>query len=54
MHHYLFEIREIIDEPEDLDAWIVYQSEANIEGFQSLQELLWDVSFCAEQKVKYY
>lgn len=45
MRNLVFEVQEIIDNKDQLDVWIIYHTEKNIEHFHSLQSCLWSISF---------
>ena len=47
-------MQEIIDEPSNLDVWVVYQPEEDVEYCQSLHKALWNISFDPDQDVKNY
>lgn len=54
MRNLVFDVQEIINKPTDLDVWIVYKSEKDLENVYSLNQLLWKVSFDPEKVVKNY
>ena len=43
MRNLIFEIDEVIDEQNDLDVWVIYNTEPGLEKYYSLKKLLWDV-----------
>ena len=45
MRNLVFDIEEIIDKPTDLDVWVVYQTEKELENVHCLHQLLWKVKF---------
>ena len=54
MRNLLFKVEEVINEPENLDVWVVFQTEKELEKYHSLYNLLWKVSFDASKAVKNY
>ena len=54
MRNLVFDIKEVIDKPTDLDVWVVYQTEKELDMYHSLKLLLWDVQFDPKKVVKNY
>lgn len=54
MKNLVFDIEKVIDVPEQPDVWVIYQSEKDVELYQSLQSSLWSIKFDAEHDVKTY
>lgn len=52
--NYLFEVKEVIDEAENEDVWVVYHTIWDMDKFYSLQSYLWDVQFDPTDKGKAY
>ena len=54
MRNLVFDIHEVIDDEKNLDVWVVYQSEKDLENAYSLHKLLWKVHFDPRKVVKNY
>ena len=54
MRNLIFEIEVVIDDPTDLDVWVIYKTEPGLENYYSLKKLLWEIQFDPKQVVKTY
>ena len=54
MRNLVFNKIELINEPEDLDVWVVFQPERDLNQYYSLYNLLWNVSFDPSKVIKNY
>ena len=54
MRNLVFNKIELINEPEDLDVWVVFQPERDLKQYYSLYNLLWNVSFDPSKVIKNY
>ena len=54
MRNMVFEINEVIDEPTNLDIWVVYFSEPELDQSYSLKSLLWKIHFDPSKAIKNY
>ena len=43
MRNLIFEIEEVIDDPTDLDVWVIYKTEPGLQNYYSLKKLLWEI-----------
>ena len=54
MRNFVFEIQEVIDKQSNLDIWVVYNSDSDLDKCYSLYTLLWDIHFDPSKVVKNY
>lgn len=54
MRNLVFDVQEVIDKQTELDVWIVYHGEKDLEHAYSLSQLLWKTTFDPEKVVKTY
>ena len=45
VRNFVFDIHDIIDDQADEDIWIIYQRQKDLERYQSLHSLLWNITF---------
>lgn len=54
MRNLVYEMKEVIDQPQSLDIWVVYCTEKELDQCYSLSSLLWDIKFDPSKVVKNY
>lgn len=55
MRNVILGIQEVIDDEEDSeDVWVVYEQDHNLEEYQCLHQLLWNIEFNPKTSVKTY
>lgn len=54
MRNMVFLLQEVVDDPHNLDVWVIYQHEQGLNKCASLQSSLWQINFDPYTDLKNY
>lgn len=54
MRKHIFEIDEVLDEPDNEDVWVIFQTEDHLNHYISLHDALWKIENQSKSSIKTY